>query len=250
MDDNNVTKDEKCMSEEDSKNTPSASMTSFALRQEKLMGPPQLYFSESAWVNAFVFSPPLTPSIIRSDPFADRLIEQGKIVEPWQHVMDTPQGFCKVRLPICGLQRKILTHLLEGRCPKKDDDEFSYLKDCNIKKYFKIRGMKPFHEIIIKSFDDFNKHFTTVACTDWSKITRDGESFGGPFKAPEGSKERNNAYQICREDNAKALWDTDYNPIALLYCVEYLCDFRCDEVAHVRDLCKWVCDFPKEKEEK
>lgn len=267
MTDKSLTKDEECTSDDDipedsfdTQNIPNSSLISpsFTRRYFECFHNPSSfdarrfsrYYNSPSFDPSWTFStPPQEPPIIRSDPFADRLIEEGIIVEPWKHTMYTSLGFCRLKLPIIGLERKILTHLLEGRCPKKDDEEFSYLKACDIKDYFKLRT-KYFHEIIIESFDDFYKQFMKIACSEWSKFTRDGESFGGPHKAPDGSEEKINAYQICQKDNAKALWDSGYNPLALLYCVNFLCGYRCEGVAEVRDLCKWVCDLPKEKEEK
>lgn len=92
------------------------------------------------------------------------------------------------------------------------------------------------------TFDDFKEVFEAIACTDWRKMTPDGEDFGGPWKEPEGSERKRRAGDICFEENALALWRvaTRYTPEAVLYCVRYLCNVRAESVEQAEDLCKWA----------
>lgn len=179
-------------------------------------------------------------SFVNKDDFLDKLIAEGKLKDRWPHVLHGFHGACKVLAPIWGLRRKILRALLEGRCPRPEDEEFKLWKEHDTKEYFDIWETGD-------EFEEFYEAFKKVSCSDWATFTRDGESYGGPWEAPEGSEERERAYFICWEDNAKAVWETGYPPAALLYCVAFLCPFRCEGVAQVRDLCKWVLDLPEEK---
>ncbi len=97
-------------------------------------------------------------------------------------------------------------------------------------------------DLKLETFDQFSAVFNEIACTDWSKMTSDGENFGGPWNAPEESEEYKNASSLCMEDNAQALWKVAavYTPDAVLYAVNYLCGYRAESVAQVRDLCAWV----------
>lgn len=179
---------------------------------------------------------------IHDDPFIDDLIEKGTLKDSWPYAMSTLGGMGLTNIPIRGLKRKILSSLLRGGECASTDDYFSEWKDRDLTEFFdEIRDMGD------GSFEQFYDAFQKHSCSDWAKMTRDGECFGGPWRADPDTEEHERAYFLCWEDNARALWELGHPLPAIMYAVEYLCPFRCEGVAEVRDLCKWVLDLPIDK---
>lgn len=88
-------------------------------------------------------------------------------------------------------------------------------------------------------FGEFNERFEEVACSEWSKMDRHGECFGGFWKAPEGSYERENAYTLCREDNIKGLYELPYPKEFVLETVAMGCNNRLESVRYSNAVCEW-----------
>lgn len=99
------------------------------------------------------------------------------------------------------------------------------------------RGLwKPSH----LSFEEFYNLYDRNTCTEWSKADRHGECYGGFWKYPEGSYERENAWTLSHEDNGKALWDLPYPRIIILTMLKVACAMRMDSVPDVVFFCEWL----------
>lgn len=88
--------------------------------------------------------------------------------------------------------------------------------------------------------DVFISEFEEVACHDWSKMDRNGEPFGGFWKYPEGSYERDNACELSRKDNCNALFELPYPKKFVLKTVEIGCRTRLESVRYTNCLCEWM----------
>jgi hypothetical protein len=87
---------------------------------------------------------------------------------------------------------------------------------------------------------EFFTTYSSEACTEWSKHWVDGESYGGPWRAEEGSEERTNAWNICREENGKALWNLPYPKRFVLRTIRIGCSNRLESVPYSNMLCVWM----------
>lgn len=92
----------------------------------------------------------------------------------------------------------------------------------------------------LSTWQGFFDAFHVQACADWSKMDERGESYGGAWKAPEDSDEHKQAWDLCRERNARALFAMPYPKHALLWSVEYGCGFRRESVPFSKMLCEWT----------
>jgi hypothetical protein len=79
-----------------------------------------------------------------------------------------------------------------------------------------------------------------VLCSDWNKMDENGESFGGFWKYPEGSEERENAYTLQGEANQKALLALPFPYRLIRWTIEFGCPRRCESVKFTRECCQWV----------
>lgn len=86
---------------------------------------------------------------------------------------------------------------------------------------------------------EFNKKFDDVSCSEWSKMDRHGECFGGYWKYPEGTYERKNAFSLCREDNMNGLYELPYPKEFVLMTVSMGCNTRLESVRYSNAVCEW-----------
>lgn len=95
------------------------------------------------------------------------------------------------------------------------------------------------------SWEEFWEWFQDNTCTDWCKMDKHGECYGGPWLFPEGSEERENAWNLCQQENARALFDLLLPPISYPYTflkltIEIGCRNRNESVLYTISLCEWM----------
>lgn len=88
------------------------------------------------------------------------------------------------------------------------------------------------------TYDEFAEEFERTACTDWNKIDEFGESFGGYWKYPEGTYERENAYDLTRKRNCQKLFELPYSKSFLIYTTILGCGNRMESVRYSNHLCE------------
>ncbi|AYV85443.1 MAG: hypothetical protein Satyrvirus17_3 [Satyrvirus sp.] len=81
-------------------------------------------------------------------------------------------------------------------------------------------------------YEEFKNRFEDTACTEWNKMDKYGECFGSYWKYPEGSYEWENAFDLCEEENCRALYELPYPKQFLLYTVRYGCRNRLECVEY------------------
>jgi hypothetical protein len=110
-----------------------------------------------------------------------------------------------------------------------------YFSDfCKYKKMFEV---VPETEM---SFEDFYEKFDDRACTEWSKMDDNGESYVGHWQADHDSAEYENAWNLTRKDNAKALYGLPYSKKFLLETVDIGCSSRQESVRYSNFICVWL----------
>lgn len=87
----------------------------------------------------------------------------------------------------------------------------------------------------LAEWDGFWAAFDERACSEWGKMDELGVSFGGPWAADDPD-----AFTLCRELNARALFALPYPKHAVLWlaCVQGCCT-RLESVPYVRAMCEW-----------
>jgi hypothetical protein len=90
------------------------------------------------------------------------------------------------------------------------------------------------------SWEEFYKQFRKEACTEWHKMDEEGESYGGAWQAEEGSEERKNAWELCGERNARALYSLGYPPAFIMHTIHVGCSSRRESVPYCAMLCEWM----------
>lgn len=89
----------------------------------------------------------------------------------------------------------------------------------------------------------FAKLMRSITCSDWNKMTIDGESYGG-YWASENPEEKNNAYELTYQDNFNYIYELlgkdFYYPLSILWIIKFLCSYRCEAPVQVRDFYEFV----------
>lgn len=90
--------------------------------------------------------------------------------------------------------------------------------------------------------EDFNfiEEFYNTVCTEWYKMDRHGECYGGFWQYPEGSYERENAWKLSGDDNCQALCDLPYPKKFILHTIKIGCAMRTECVPFTVYLCEWM----------
>jgi hypothetical protein len=88
--------------------------------------------------------------------------------------------------------------------------------------------------------NEFIKEYDETACADWSKIDEYGESFKGAWEEPEGSDERENAWNITRKQNGETLWKLPYPKKFILETIQMGCNNRRECVRYSNFICHWM----------
>lgn len=87
--------------------------------------------------------------------------------------------------------------------------------------------------------EEFTKWLKANLCTDWHKMDTEGESYGGFWRYPEGSDERENAWDLSYAANTKALLDLPYPYRLIKTSITYGCNTRRESVKFSREVCEW-----------
>jgi hypothetical protein len=131
-----------------------------------------------------------------------------------------------------------------------------WIKETNKEIIFKTNVQKILNEYVINDissiildylpkfqsygYEKFCGKYDRTACTDWNKINRHGNSFGGFWDYPDGSKEKENASALTRIDNGNALWELPY-PRSIIYeTINMGCLNRCESVRYSNFVCEWI----------
>lgn len=89
-------------------------------------------------------------------------------------------------------------------------------------------------------YEEFKKEFEETACTDWAKMDKYGECYGGYWKYPEDSYEKENAWDLSYEENCKALYDLPYPKKFILHTIKIGCQNRQESVTYTNLLCEYM----------
>ena len=87
--------------------------------------------------------------------------------------------------------------------------------------------------------DDFKVWLDQNMCSDWSKMDLEGESFGGYYLFPEGSYERENAWQLSRDEAIEKLLKLPYPRDLIKWIINYGCSTRMESYRFVKNTCIW-----------
>jgi hypothetical protein len=88
--------------------------------------------------------------------------------------------------------------------------------------------------------EEFLKSYNDEACTEWSKMDENGESYVGFYLAPEDSEERKNAWFLTREKNGESLWALPYPKKFILKTIDIGCSNYQECVRYSNFVCEWM----------
>jgi hypothetical protein len=91
-----------------------------------------------------------------------------------------------------------------------------------------------------RSESAFADAMRSECCTDWHKQDIHGECYGGPWNAPEGSPERENAWELCMEQATAAMFRLPFSKDVLLRTIKIGCNNRLESVRYSNFLCVWI----------
>ncbi len=86
----------------------------------------------------------------------------------------------------------------------------------------------------------FREWLDDHCCSDWAKQDKNGECYGGYWSYPDGSYEKENAYELSREDNLNALCALPYPREIIKDTVTIGCGNRMESVRYSNCMCEWV----------
>jgi hypothetical protein len=90
-------------------------------------------------------------------------------------------------------------------------------------------------------YDTFEMFCNEVRfCSDWNKMDKYGECFGGYWKYPEGSPERENAWELSYTENIKCVYDLPYPKAVIARSIQDGCNSRSESVPMSNYYCEWV----------
>lgn len=87
---------------------------------------------------------------------------------------------------------------------------------------------------------EFAQWLEDNCCTDWNKQDRHGKSYGGFWRYPEDSYEREHAYELSRADNLKGMCELPYPRRILIDTVQWGCNTRMESVRFSNFCCEWI----------
>jgi hypothetical protein len=93
------------------------------------------------------------------------------------------------------------------------------------------------------SYEEWNSWFDENACSDWCKQDVHGVCYGGAWQEENTNPDRyKNAYQICRDENSKALWELTkiYPHTFIKETIKIGCSNRNESVPYTVLLCEWM----------
>jgi hypothetical protein len=90
------------------------------------------------------------------------------------------------------------------------------------------------------SDEDFLKTLHTNCCSDWGRMSLNGEGYGGPYwNAEIGTDEREDAYNLTRDMNFKALMQLPFHRCLILFSIDIGCAIRLECVRYCNSFCVW-----------
>lgn len=90
------------------------------------------------------------------------------------------------------------------------------------------------------TFEEWRQAMEKTCCSDWMKQDRHGVCFGGFWRYPEGSYEKENAYNLSFEDNCMGMFELPFSKELLLETIEIGCCNRLESVRYSNFLCVWL----------
>ncbi len=149
----------------------------------------------------------------------------------------------KRELSILNDKKSALYYSDESKVIMTEDEEVNGYKlfnaSTNIMDYETFQMLMGLKDIAVPD-NEFMEWLEDNCCSDWGKQDRHGECFGGFWKYPEGSPERENAYTLSTEDNFKGLCELPYPREIIKKTVQYGCSNRHESVRYSNFLCEWV----------
>jgi hypothetical protein len=111
--------------------------------------------------------------------------------------------------------------------------------DCKYK-YTDKEWIKQEHPVPDLTEKEFMELYNKITCTDWSKMDEHGECFGGFWQYPEGSLERENAFELTGNKNGRCLWKLPFPKYFLIKTIEIGCGNREESVRYSNHLGVWM----------
>lgn len=90
------------------------------------------------------------------------------------------------------------------------------------------------------TLEEFMTAYRDEACSDWCKMSDKGESYGGFWEYPEGSMERENAYELSQDYNGRKLYGLPFPKRFLFETIKIGCDNRMESVRYSNFLGVWM----------
>lgn len=86
----------------------------------------------------------------------------------------------------------------------------------------------------------FMKYYNDFACSEWSKMDKYGDYYNGFYNYPEGTYQREHAWELTRRDNGLALYNLPYPKRVILETIKYSCNTLKECVRYTNFLCEWI----------
>lgn len=100
-----------------------------------------------------------------------------------------------------------------------------------------VEKSEPLEELTEKEFFEL---FDKTACRDWGKQDEHGECFGGFWKYPDNSDEKEHAYELSIDKNKRLLWKLPYPKRFLIETINIGCNNRYESVKYSNYLGYWM----------
>lgn len=89
----------------------------------------------------------------------------------------------------------------------------------------------------IWTFEEWKTAMEKACCSEWYKQDKHGECY---YTYPEGSFEKENAWQFSFDESCQAMWDLPYSKELLLETIKIGCGNRMESVRYSSFLCVWL----------
>ena len=112
------------------------------------------------------------------------------------------------------------------------------LYDCeeNIMDWFSFIDLtKSYRDSKIYSREEFFEKCSDECCTDWAKMDRHGECYGGFWLT-----DKENAWDLSRQDNFQGLYELPFPHELIFRTIDIGCSNRMESVRYSNFLCWWV----------
>lgn len=103
-----------------------------------------------------------------------------------------------------------------------------------------LKVLDEWQDKIVMTFDEFFKKYDSTVCSDWAKMDRNGNYYGGYWLFPEDSPERRDAYSLSYKDNAQALFELPYPKNFILLTTRIGCLFHRESVKFTNSFCEYM----------